>query len=566
MLRELLVIFYLGGVLTIPPPPNSLSNDEWWRDTFIYQVYPRSFKDSDGDGVGDLNGVTEKLDHLVDMNVSGLWLSPIFTSPMVDFGYDISNFTDIDKTFGTIEDFTKLTSAAHSRGLKIILDFVPNHSSNEHPWFAKSIKKIKPYDNYYVWKDAKIINGTRQPPNNWLSIFFGSAWEWNEERQQYYLHQFAIKQPDLNFNSPELRKEMENAILFWADRGIDGFRIDSMPYMYEDSQFRDEPVIPNNRLQSDDPATLDHIYTKDQQATYDLLKTWRNVLDSRGGEKQIILVEAYATLPLTVKYFNYGANIPFNFMFVTGLNNHSSALDFKRSIDQWTNNIPSGNFVSNWVVDNHDNPRTSARFGVQRSDQISMLCAILPGVGIIYNGDEIGMKNGPVLWNQTVDTQGLSAGPNRYMQFSRDPERTPFQWDNTTSAGFSSNIKTWLPVNPNYKNDNLAEQKKSLTSHYSIFKKLVALKSSPIIKTGTSEVILAGKDILGVVRRQPNKTPVILLINFSDKSITVDASAWLNIPDIMNVYVASVGSNITFNSRLDTTALQLPGAASLILN
>lgn len=247
---------------------------------------------------------------------------------------------------------------------------------------------------------------------------------------------------------------------------------------------------------------------KDQQATYDLLATWRNVIDSRNGTtKRILLTENYATLPLTVKYYKYGSNVPFNFMFVTGLNNRSSALDFKRAIDQWNNNIPKGDFVANWVVDNHDNSRTSARFGVQRSDQISMLSAVLPGIGIIYNGDEIGMENGPVSWNQTVDTQGLSAGPDRYMNFSRDPERTPFQWDNTTSAGFSTSNKTWLPVNPNY----ITEQKKSSASHYAIFKKLIQLKSLKILKSGTTDVILAGDNILGVVRRKSNLSPIASL-------------------------------------------------------
>ncbi|XP_034948194.1 maltase 1-like [Chelonus insularis] len=553
-----------------PPGPPSKPSEiarEWWRDSFIYQIYPRSFKDSDGDGVGDLKGIISKLDHFVDLNVSAFWLSPIFKSPMVDFGYDIANFTEIDPIFGTIDDFTKLTEEAHKRGLKVILDWVPNHSSDEHPWFAKSVKRIKPYDEYYVWKDAKIINGTRHPPNNWLSIFLGSAWEWNEERKQYYLHQFAPKQPDLNFRSPALRKEMEEALLFWVNRGADGYRIDSIIFMYEDAQFRDEPVIPNSGKPADDPGNLRHIYTQDLNETYDLLLSWRKLLDSVGGEKRIIMSEAYTSLPNIMKYYKYGSNVPFNFMFVTGLNNRSRAIDFKRSIDGWLNSIPKGDYIANWVVDNHDNPRTATRFGTARADQTSMLAAILPGLGVIFNGDEIGMEGLDIPWDQTVDPQACYAGPDRYKAVTRDPERTPYQWDNTLSAGFSTNKTTWLPVNPNYKTLNLAEQKRvqSPTSHYHIHKKLIALKQHPVAKSGSTEVILVTENILGVVRRLPNASPLVLLINFLDQPIKVDASAWMNIPQDMTVYVASNSSGIPFGVHLDTAALNLPASASVIL-
>lgn len=570
MFRESVIVCFvaIAALSSGAPPPSSSSSTsgEWWRDSFIYQVYPRSFKDSNGDGIGDLNGVTSKLDYFVDLNISAFWLSPIFKSPMVDFGYDISNFTAIDPIFGTTNDFKKLTTEAHARGLKVILDWVPNHSSDEHPWFEKSIKKIKPYDDYYIWKDAKIINGTRHPPNNWLSIFLGSAWEWNEKRQQYYLHQFAIKQPDLNFRNAALRKEMEDALVFWIKNGADGFRIDSIPYIYEDAQFRDEPIVPNSGKPADDPATLKHIYTIDQIETYELVQTWRKVIDSLGGEKKIIMTEAYTSLPNTVKYYKYGVNVPFNFMFVTGLNNHSTALDFKRSIDGWINNIPKGgNYIANWVVDNHDNPRVTTRFGNLRADQNSMLAAVLPGLGVIYNGDEIGMEGLQLSWKQTVDPQGCNAGPERYASLSRDGERTPFQWDTSTSAGFSTSNVTWLPVNPNYKKLNLAAQKNVPKSHYGIFRKLVALKSLEIIKSGELQIILATDKVLGVVRRLSNTTPIVLLINFSNDAIQIDASAWMNIPSSMSVYTSSVSSDISLGAHLDTTSLRLNGASAVIL-
>ncbi|XP_014295849.2 alpha-glucosidase-like [Microplitis demolitor] len=544
-------------------PTNSSS--EWWRDSFIYQIYPRSFKDSNGDGVGDLKGILEKIDHFVDMNVSAFWLSPIFQSPMVDFGYDISNFTAIDPIFGTIEDFNNLTEAAHKRGLKVILDWVPNHSSDDHPWFNKSVHRIKPYDDYYIWKDAKIVNGTRQPPNNWLSVFLGSAWEWNDIRQQYYLHQFAVRQPDLNFRNADLRKEMEDALVYWAKNGADGFRIDSMIFMYEDDRFLDEPVIPNTGKPANDPATLKHIYTVDQPETYDLLKSWRQKLDSLGGEKLIIMTEAYTSLPLTVKYYEYGSNVPFNFMFVTGLNNKSSALDFKRSIDSWLNSIPEGDYIANWVVDNHDNPRVANRLGPKRADELTMLAAVLPGVGVVFNGDEIGMIGAYIPWEQTVDPQACNAGLDNYLAVTRDPERTPYQWDNSTSAGFSSNNKTWLPVNPNYQSLNLANQKDDPESHYGIFKRLVALKSNDVIKKGDTEVLLATENVLSVIRRLPKQNPIVLLINFANKRVTFDAQAWLNIPSNMTVYAPSVGSNTKIGIKIGTSKISLPAAASVVL-
>ncbi|XP_063989144.1 alpha-glucosidase-like [Diachasmimorpha longicaudata] len=569
MLRETVLVCAIIGALSAPQSSSPCScsdeTEEWWRDSFIYQIYPRSWKDSDGDGIGDLNGITSKLSHLKDLGVSGLWLSPVFTSPMVDFGYDIANFTDIDPIYGNLDGLTKLTAKAHSLNLKVILDWVPNHSSDEHPWFAKSIEGIKPYDEYYVWKDALIVNGTRQPPNNWLSVFLGSAWEWNERRQQYYLHQFAVRQPDLNYRSAALRKEMEDAILFWVARGIDGFRIDSLAYVYEDAKFRDNPVV-NYGLPADDPDRLATTYTKDLPETYDLLQTWRDLLDAQGGSKKILLTEVYTTLPLQIKYYHYGSNVPFNFMFVVGLNNQSTALDFKRSIDEWTNSMPKGDYVANWVVDNHDNKRTSARFGIQRADQIGMLASILPGIGVLYNGDEIGMEDTPISWKDTVDTQGCSAGPDRYAQYSRDPERTPFQWDNSTSAGFSTSPTTWLPVNSNYKTVNLEAEKLDPRSHYSVFKKLVAAKKLPAISKGSSEVILATENVLSVIRRLSDSPPVVLLINFLNTPVTVDAAAWLNIPQTLRVYTSSVGSRIPTDVELNTTKLTLPGAASVILH
>ncbi|XP_011301863.1 alpha-glucosidase-like isoform X2 [Fopius arisanus] len=490
------ITIFLGLFLTAGCAPS----EEWWRDSFIYQIYPRSFKDSNGDGVGDINGITSKLEHLVDLN--------------------------------------------------------------------KSIQKIPPYDNYYVWRNATFVNGTRHPPNNWLSVTRGSAWTWNDVRQQYYLHQFSYFQPDLNFRSSALNQEMKDVLTFWTKRGVDGFRVDAIPQAFEDARFLDEPVKPNTGLPPDDPNTLEHIYTKNQKETYELVRSWRNHLDAMNGTRKIILTESYITLDelnQSMKYYEYGADIAFNFMFVTGFNNRSTPTDFKDGIEKWLAHMPRGNYSSNWVVDNHDNNRVSARFGKRRADQLTMLSAVLPGVGVVYYGDEIGMEDTWLSYNETVDPIGCSAGPTGYNITSRDPARTPFQWDNSTSAGFSTNKTTWLRVNPNYPILNLAAQKTVSHSHYSIFKKLVALKKKLVIKTGSVEVISVADRVLGIVRRVSGSVPVVLLINFSNGYVIFDASYQLKIPPRMTVYVSNFDSSLPEGVTINTPSLVLAPAASVIL-
>ncbi|XP_032691123.1 maltase 1-like [Odontomachus brunneus] len=543
------------------------ANKDWYKNSLVYQIYPRSFKDSNGDGIGDLNGITSKLEHIADIGAHALWLSPIYTSPQVDFGYDIANFTDVDRVYGTLVDFDRLVAKAKSLGLKVILDFVPNHSSHEHEWFKRSVQRIKPYDEYYVWRDGKMVNGTRKPPNNWLSVFQGSAWEWNPTRKQYYLHQFAVGQPDLNYRSVALQQEMKNVLKFWMNRGVEGFRIDAINHLYEDARFLDEPRRNVSGLPDDDYDILDHIYTKNLLETYDILQSWRQVLDnhSKAADTKMIMTEAYTDLNLTMLFYTSGSNVPFNFMFIADLNNKSSAADFKLMIDNWINNIPNNAaYVANWVVGNHDNHRAASRFGVKRADQLSMLATVLPGVSVIYNGDEIGMVDRPFTYEETVDPAGCNAGPDRYQLKSRDPERTPFQWDNSTSAGFSTSTKTWLPVHDNYKTLNLAAQKTAAVSHYKVFKSLARLKRKPVIERGTLQTVLVAEKILGVVRRHGSSV-VALMVNFADAPLTVDARTWMNIPEQLIVYAPSVHSKLLAGSRVDTTRITVPASASVVL-
>ncbi|XP_017885495.1 maltase 1-like [Ceratina calcarata] len=546
----------------------AVANANWYDNAVVYQVYPRSFKDSNGDGIGDLNGITSKLEHIADIGAQVVWLSPIYTSPQVDFGYDIANFTDVDPSYGTLADFDRLIAKAKSLGLKVILDFVPNHSSHEHPWFKKSIQRIKPYDEYYVWRDAKIVNGTRQPPNNWLSNFQGSAWEWNDVRKQYYLHAFAVGQPDLNYRSALLNQEIKNALTFWLNRGVSGFRIDVINHLFEDAGFRDEPSANRTDIPKDDYDSLIHIYTQNLHESYLVLQSWRELLDNftskTNTDHKLLLTETYAAQNYTIKYYSYGS-IPFNFMFIVNLNNQSTAADFATKINDWIDAIPSGH-VADWVVDNHDNHRVAARFGTKRADQITMLSMMLPGISVVYYGDEIGMEDRFFTYEETVDTAGCNAGPERYYLKSRDPARTPFQWDNTTSAGFSTSPKTWLPVNSNYKTLNLAAQKVAEVSHYKVFKAMVALKNSSVLTKGSAEVSVLKNKVLAVVRQLGRKY-ALLLTNVSNLPVTVNIKTTLDLPNdtILQVYTASIGSDISPGSLVFGNAVTVPGSASIVV-
>ena len=449
----------------------------------------------------------------------------------------------------------------------MLLDFVPNHSSDEHPWFKKSIQKIKPFDDFYIWRDAKIVNRIRKPPNNWLSVFKGSAWEWNEERSQYYYHQFAIGQPDLNYRNKDLMQAMSEVLTFWMDRGVEGFRVDAILHLFEDENLRDEPgsSIPN--VSEDEYRSLLHIYTRDQEETYDVVAAWRSLMDEysekHNSDAKFLIVEADVTPVIMKKYFEVGSN-PFNFMFVYGLNASSTAGDFKKIIDNWLYNVPEGH-VSNWVTDNHDNHRSGSRFGIEKADMLAMLALTLPGITVTYYGDEIGMVDKNLTWEETVDVAGCNLGPEKYHLASRDPERTPFQWDDTTSAGFSTSETTWLPVHENYKTLNLAAQKLAPASHYKVFKAMARIKKKlPIFKKGSVEVSVI-KNVLGIVRRLEGSSPVSLLINMGKEDEVVDANSFLIIPKELIVYSASVDSKIKIGSKVDTSTMKIPGSASVLL-
>lgn len=341
----------------------------WWETSAFYQIYPRSFKDSDGDGIGDLKGVTDKLQYLQDIGINATWLSPIFKSPMADFGYDISNFYEIQDEYGTMTDLEEMIEKANELNIKIILDFVPNHTSDEHEWFQNSINKVAGYEDFYVWHPGYTnLSNTneRLPPSNWISTSPGpnnSAWTWNEIRQEFYYHQFAVKQPDLNFRNDKVVEAMKDVLTFWMTKGVYGFRIDAIPHLFEvdvnsTGGYPDEPILVTPPLEY---ASLNHLYTRDQNETIDMVYSWRKLLDdfetANGGENRVIMTEAYSSIDIVMKYYGSetqsGAHIPFNFNLMA-LNTGSNANDFNSTISEWFENMPTGK-TANWVVNTKPN-------------------------------------------------------------------------------------------------------------------------------------------------------------------------------------------------------------------
>lgn len=336
---------------------------DWWEHGNFYQIYPRSFKDSNGDGVGDLNGIYQKVLHLKEIDVQGVWLSPIFKSPMVDFGYDISDYLSIQPEYGTMSDFERLAARLKQLGIKLILDFVPNHTSDEHEWFKNSVRRVPGYENFYVWHPGK-VNATGQiiPPNNWLSYFRFSAWEWNDIRKEYYFHQFTKQQPDLNYREPRVVENMKNVLRFWLAKGVSGFRIDTIQSLFEvkpnkDGDYPDEPL--SGECQNDplSHCYLNHIYTSDQNETYDMAYQWREVVDKfkqeHGGDTNILMTEAYTTLENIQRYYGdgkrNGSHIPFNFHLLSHIDTTSNARLVKQLTDDWLKRMPK-DVQANWVV------------------------------------------------------------------------------------------------------------------------------------------------------------------------------------------------------------------------
>ena len=425
----------------------------WWQTGIIYQIYPRSYQDSNGDGVGDLPGIEARLDYVQSLNVGAVWLSPIYPSPMHDFGYDVADYCAIHPLFGTLADFDRLLAEVHRRGMKLILDLVPNHTSDEHPWFIESrASRDNPKRDWYIWRDPAPDGG---PPNNWLSYFGGPAWTFDQQTGQYYMHQFVTQQPELNYRNPAVVAALLDSMRFWLDRGVDGFRVDVIWLMMKDPLFRDEP--PNPNWDGVNPHnSLRHIYTANLPEVHGLIREMREVLDAY--DDRMMVGEIYMPNEDLVTYYGGPAgaecHLPFNFQLI---NAPWDAAAVRRMVDAYEAILPAGAWP-NWVLGNHDQHRLATRIGPAQARVANMLLLTLRGTPTCYYGDEIGMENVPIPPEMVQDPPALNQ-PEIAHLVGRDPERTPMQWDASPNAGFApAGVRTWLPLAADFAVRNVAAQ------------------------------------------------------------------------------------------------------------
>ncbi|HVZ66772.1 MAG TPA: alpha-amylase family glycosyl hydrolase [Patescibacteria group bacterium] len=484
----------------------------WPFNAVIYQIYPRSFNDSNGDGIGDIKGIIKKIGYLKDLGVDAVWLSPIYKSPQRDFGYDIDDHKAIDPIFGNMADFDELVLRLHENNIKIIMDFVPNHTSSSHPWFIESrSNKTNPKRDWYVWRDPK-PNG--EPPNNWMSAFGGSAWKLDKETNQYFYHAFDEHQPDLNWNNPEVKKEMFGVMRFWLDKGVDGFRTDAVDYLFEDKGFKDEPINPNYRPgfhQYTDQELL-HIYTNGQKESIDLLREMANIL--REYEDKFMVTEAATTLSELIKMYkavDWHSYHPFNFSLI---NLPWLAAHHKEYIDEYEKRL-GPHYLPCYVTGNHDQPRVVTRVGKKQARNAALLLLTLRGNAFIYNGEEIGMRNRKIPKDKSNDTYDLSS-PG--LGLGRNGQRTPMQWNDTNNAGFSTN-EPWLPVSLNYGKVNAESENNDPKSFLNLYKKLIRLKKNNLALSNGDYVPLkiTVRNVFCFFREYQDKK-IFVAVNFGSKA------------------------------------------------
>ncbi len=443
---------------------------QWWQHAVFYEIYPRSFADSNNDGVGDLNGITSKLDYLKALGIDAIWISPCFPSPQVDFGYDVSDYENIDPMYGTLADFDSLVREGKKRGIHVILDFVVNHSSDQHKWFvdSKSSRTAK-YRDWYIWRDGK---GPSEPPNNWVSTFGGSAWKFDPTTNQYYYHFFYAEQPDLNWRNPAVKDAMFDVTRWWYKRGVAGFRLDAVDTLFEDQNLHDNPILRPGKNAFGDPIEQDKYNTKLPEV-HDVLRGLRKVAD----ESNAVLIGETWTADVAELNHYYGDHnnelqLPMDFLFTTV--NKLSPADFRKQIAA----VDKASGWPTFVISNHDIVRSYDRYGDgKHNDQIAKLMAALyltlRGTPIMYYGEEIGMKTTPPTRKEDVkDPIGRSGWPK---EKGRDGERTPMQWDARENAGFTTGTP-WLPVPPTYKTHNVATETKDPNSVLEFYKRMLKLR------------------------------------------------------------------------------------------
>ena len=493
--------------------------ESWWRDGVFYQIYPRSFQDTNGNGIGDIAGIIERLPYLASLGIDAVWLSPIFPSPMADFGYDISDYIGVDRLFGTMENFDRLVGAAHTSGLKVILDLVPNHTSDQHPWFIESrSSRLNPKRDWYLWRDP---SPTGTVPNNWISEFGGSAWQYDAKTEQYYYHAFLAQQPDLNWRNPAVREAMYNVMRFWLRKGVDGFRVDVIWHLIKDAEFRDNPPNPNFHEGRPPNEKILTRYSTDQPEVLDVVAEMRSVIDE--FDSRVLIGEIYLPIERLVAYYGNnlkGAQMPFNFALLSAPWN---ARGIEKIVADYEAALPVGAWP-NWVLGNHDRPRVASRVGDAQARVAAMLLLTLRGTPTLYYGDEIGMHQVEIAPDQVRDpfeknVPGIGVG--------RDGCRTPMQWDASRYSGFST-AAPWLPLPDDFRQNNVANLDSDTQSILNFYRALIRLrKQLPELVNGKYMPIPADGNLL-LYTRHLETGVVLIALNFGSEPLSVASKIALN--------------------------------------
>ncbi|HEY2469686.1 MAG TPA: alpha-glucosidase [Terracidiphilus sp.] len=535
-------LLFIIGVLSAaaqPSDPAAYREQNWWRNAVFYEIYPRSFQDTNKDGIGDLKGIIQHLDYLKDLGVDAIWLTPIYPSPQVDFGYDISDYEAIDPKYGTMADFDRLIAEANKRHIHVLMDMVMNHTSDKHKWFLQSrSSNDNPYRDWYVWHEGKgqTASDKGQPPNNWQSVFGHSAWEWDDKTRQYYYHKFYIQQPDLNWNNPKVHQAFKDIIDFWLKKGVGGFRFDAITTLFEDPQMRDEELVVDKNGQPVINAYGDQEVkgnlTDNLPGVHTVMEEMRAEADKFSTGKypgtRVFIGETY--LPNVAELLKqYGTDehpefeLPMDTQIL--LINKMDASGFRTRLEDAETEL--GTNVPLLVFDNHDNPRIDARYGdgVHDTDIERVLSTVLfasRGAALFYNGDEIGMKTTPPTRKEDVkDPIGITGWPK---EKGRDGERTPMQWTSGPNAGFTApTVKPWLPVPPNNATINVDAEKADPKSLYNWYKALIQLKkTNPAFAEGEDTMLdVDNTNVLSWKRQAPGAPPVVIAVNFTAEPQTV---------------------------------------------
>jgi glycosidase len=490
----------------------------WWKTGVIYQIYPRSFLDTTGNGIGDLEGIIARLDYLNDgtpgsLGVDAIWISPFYPSPMADFGYDVSDYCDVHPELGSLETFDRLVAEAHRRGIRVILDYVPNHTSDEHAWFRDARRsRDDPRRDWYIWRDPAPDGG---PPNNWGSVFGGSAWEWDEPTGQYYFHQFLKEQPDLNWRNPAVVQAMKDVLTFWLERGVDGFRMDVVGMIYKHPDMPDQPADPNapaNLRPNDIYARQLHLYDQDQDEVYAMVREFNRLVQPYGDICLIGEILWYGK-DRWLRYYGQqgdGFHLPMNLQF---MHLPWEAQTIRSAVMELESLLPEYAWPST-VLGNHDEVRLATRYGEEHARLAAMLLLTLRGTPILYYGDEIGLENGVIDPDKILDPWGIIVGP----EFNRDVCRTPMQWDASQNAGFSG-AEPWLPVSADAPSRNAASQAGDAQSLLNLYRSLIWYRrGSAALRTGALEILDGPPDCL-VFERRAGAESLWIALNFSGEPV-----------------------------------------------